>query len=90
MYIPLVGLDTNPQLSVLTDRSQGATSLENNKIEIMVHRRTHKDDKKGVGEALNERAFGQGLVARGKHHITILESSTGEGEYVIETQPFGQ
>jgi lysosomal alpha-mannosidase len=69
-------LDDSLQLSILTDRSQGATSLENNKLEIMVHRKTLKDDKKGVSEALNEKAFGYGLVARGKHHITVLNPTT--------------
>ena len=38
----------------------------------MVHRKTLKDDHKGVSEALNEKAFGNGLVARGKHHVTLL------------------
>ena len=79
-YINLYGLDDNLQLSVLTDRSQGATSLENNKVEIMVHRKTLKDDHKGVGEAINEKAFGYGLVARGKHQITVL-NPTIEGTY---------
>ena len=75
-----MGLDPpNQQISVLTDRSQGATSLNSNEIEIMVHRRTHEDDGKGVGEPLNERAFGKGLVARGKHQIAMLDSANGEG-----------
>ena len=39
----------------------------------MVHRKTLKDDHKGVSEALNEKAFGYGLVARGKHQITVLD-----------------
>jgi lysosomal alpha-mannosidase len=33
----------------------------------MLHRRLLKDDGYGVGEALNETAFGVGLVARGRH-----------------------
>jgi lysosomal alpha-mannosidase len=35
----------------------------------MVHRRILNDDSLGVGEALNESAFGEGLVVRGKHFI---------------------
>ena len=35
-----------------------------------VHRRLTHDDAFGVGEALNETAFGVGLVARGSHFVT--------------------
>ena len=35
----------------------------------MLHRRLLVDDHWGVGEALNEMAFGKGLVARGKHYL---------------------
>jgi lysosomal alpha-mannosidase len=42
---------------------------------IKVHRRLHHDDAFGVGEALNEIAFGEPLVARGRH-IIVLGSLT--------------
>ena len=38
-------------------------------MELMLHRRLLVDDHWGVGEALNEMAFGKGLVARGKHYL---------------------
>ena len=38
-------------------------------MELMLHRRLLVDDHWGVGEALNEMAFGTGLVARGKHYL---------------------
>merc|ERR1712150_118466 len=59
------------QMTVLTDRSQGGTSMENGKVELMLHRRLLYDDAFGVGEALNETAFGQGLVVRGKHWLQL-------------------
>ena len=62
-------------MSILTDRSQGTTSLKRNELEIMVHRKTLKDDHKGVSEPLNEHAFGYGLVARGKHQVSFLNAS---------------
>ena len=34
-----------------------------------MHRRLLRDDYFGVGEALNETAFGKGLVARGRHYV---------------------
>lgn len=57
------------KLNVLTDRAQGGTSMKDGELELMLHRRLLKDDAFGVGEALNETAFGEGLVARGTHYL---------------------
>ena len=38
-------------------------------MQLMLHRRLLVDDHWGVGEALNETAYGKGLVARGKHYL---------------------
>ncbi|XP_024086114.1 lysosomal alpha-mannosidase-like [Cimex lectularius] len=66
--------DQNQYMSVITDRSEGGSSLKDGLIELMVHRRLLHDDAFGVGEALNETAFGEGLVARGTH-ILMLENN---------------
>lgn len=76
--------DDNRQLTVLTDRSQGATSREG-MLEIMVttpsfstketfqlHRRCFVDDHFGVEEALDEPGTdGKGLIARGTHYVLL-------------------
>lgn len=63
MYIK----DSAKQLTVLTDRSLGGASLKDGSLEIMLHRRLLKDDKRGVAEPLNETGIlGKGLIVRGK------------------------
>ncbi|OQV16531.1 Lysosomal alpha-mannosidase [Hypsibius exemplaris] len=61
------------QLTLLTDRTQGGTSLNDGELELMVHRRLLFDDGLGVGEPLNESSYGTGLVARGKHYLLFTK-----------------
>ncbi|KAG5887526.1 hypothetical protein JTB14_022138 [Gonioctena quinquepunctata] len=65
--------DRNLQLSVLTDRAQGGTSLTDGEVELMIHRRTMKDDHKGVGQPLREMEYGNYIVTRGSH-LFFLDS----------------
>ncbi|XP_071402227.1 lysosomal alpha-mannosidase-like, partial [Centroberyx affinis] len=60
--------DDVDQLTVVTDRSQGGSSIQNGSLEIMLHRRLLYDDVRGVGEPLNESSdlFPAGLVVRGR------------------------
>ena len=59
---------------MLVDRAQGGASLQDGQLEVMVHRRLLFDDAFGVNEALNEQAYGQGLVARGTHFLILSDS----------------
>lgn len=61
--------DSTTQVTIVTDRSQGGSSLVDGQIELMLHRRMLHDDCFGVDEALNETAYGTGLVARGTHYF---------------------
>ncbi|XP_067829073.1 lysosomal alpha-mannosidase [Heptranchias perlo] len=60
------------QLTVLTDRSQGGSSIMDGSLELMVHRRLLHDDSRGVEEELSEPGYdGKGLIVRGKHLIFL-------------------
>ncbi|CAH1101503.1 unnamed protein product [Psylliodes chrysocephalus] len=63
------------EIAVLTDRSQGGSSLNTNELELMVHRRLLKDDNKGVGESLNEVEFNRGIYVRGSHYLIAGKAS---------------
>ncbi|XP_075400979.1 lysosomal alpha-mannosidase-like [Tenrec ecaudatus] len=67
--------DGNMQLTVLTDRSQGGSSLKDGSLELMVHRRLSTDDKKGLEEPLMEMGPNKkGLTVRG-HHLVLLDKT---------------
>lgn len=61
--------DGKTQLTVLTDRSQGGSSLRDGSLELMVHRRLLKDDGRGVGEPLLESK--SGVWVRGRHLVLL-------------------
>ncbi|KAL9966329.1 hypothetical protein ACROYT_G024383 [Oculina patagonica] len=68
MYIK----DSDKQLTILTERSLGGSSMKDGSMEIMLHRRLLVDDKRGVGEPLNEPGIlGKGLIVRGKLCLTL-------------------
>lgn len=79
--------DDKYQFNVVTDRAQGAASLEDGQLEVMVHRRLLADDGKGVGEHLNEtesvydavakKQVTKGLVIRGNFFINVDSATEG-------------
>ncbi|XP_036321214.1 lysosomal alpha-mannosidase isoform X2 [Rhagoletis pomonella] len=67
--------DDTARMAILTDRAQGGSSMGAGSLELMVHRRLLHDDAFGVDEALNETAYGEGLVARGTHYLIVGSSN---------------
>ena len=70
---------TGVTLSVTTDRTQGGSSMVDGSLELMVHRRLQQDDRRGVGEPINEPgldASGAGLIIRAVHRISVLPAAS--------------
>ncbi|XP_044735005.1 lysosomal alpha-mannosidase-like isoform X1 [Chrysoperla carnea] len=68
---------TNYRFTVVNDRAQGGSSIDDGDVELMIHRRLLHDDAFGVGEALNETEFdGKGLVVRGTHYVLSGQDSS--------------
>jgi len=91
-YVPvnaaiyLNDIKDNRQLSIVNDRSQGGASLNNGELELMVHRRILADDRRGVGEPLNETIDGVphkdvGVGFIGSHYLQIGNSTYGARQY---------
>ena len=64
------------QITVMNDRSQGGSVLENGDIELMQDRRLLLDDGRGVHEPLNEtNANGTGIQVNAKYYVQIFDRS---------------
>ena len=62
------------QLTMLVDRAQGGSSLNDGQLELMMHRR-HVHEGAAKNEVLNETAYGVGLSVRGKHLLVLSSIS---------------
>ena len=84
---------TGSQFTVVTDRSQGGSSIQDGSIEIMLHRRTLYDDALGVAESLNEPGTDKrGLIVKGSLFLnfnTVERSAKVYRElaHLINNQP---
>ncbi|XP_053145025.1 lysosomal alpha-mannosidase isoform X2 [Hemicordylus capensis] len=79
--------DQKVQLTVLTDRSQGGSSIFDGSLELMVHRRLLHDDNRGVGEPLLEPGvYHDGLVVRGRHLILLDTAEASAEQHRLHAQ----
>ncbi|XP_036044539.1 lysosomal alpha-mannosidase isoform X3 [Onychomys torridus] len=69
--------DGHMQLTVVTDRSQGGSSVKDGSLELMVHRRLLADDERGLAEPLLD--SGTGKIVRGRH-LVLLSSVSDAAE----------
>jgi len=91
-YYPVNALiflkDSKRQLTILNERTQGGSSLHDGEIELMIHRRILADDRRGVGEALNETQsmtgstrVGVGMGSIGSHYLFFTTPSDSASFY---------
>ena len=84
---------TAAQFTVVTDRSQGGSSIKDGSVEIMLHRRNLHDDALGVSEPLNEPGTdNRGLIVKGSLFFVLSSVQTSakvhrELAHLVNNQP---
>ena len=71
-HISIKDMAADKQVTLLVDRAQGGSSLDDGLLELMVHRR---HVRAGILEILNETAYGVGLAVRGTHFLLLGTTS---------------
>ena len=65
------------QMTVLNDRSQGGSVVQEGRIELMQNRRLFFDDDRGVDEVLNETdQYGNGISVPARYKLVFTELKT--------------
>ena len=65
------------QMTVLNDRSQGGSVVQEGRIELMQNRRLFYDDDRGVDEVLNETdQYGNGISVPARYKLVFTELKT--------------
>eukprot|EP00123_Amoebidium_parasiticum_P018535 comp24234_c1_seq1/m.44725 comp24234_c1_seq1/g.44725 ORF comp24234_c1_seq1/g.44725 comp24234_c1_seq1/m.44725 type:complete len:1042 (-) comp24234_c1_seq1:530-3655(-) len=75
--------DGDSQFTIVTDRTFGGSSLNDGNLEVMIHRRTLRDDNRGVGEPINEPGLQNsgGLVVRTTQYLIVDHPSTSAARH---------
>jgi hypothetical protein len=71
--IAIVDKNTDMQMVVMNDRSQGGSVIQDGRIELMQNRRHNKDDDRGVNETLNETySNGNGISVSATYYVQLF------------------
>ena len=71
-----VNTDSPVQMTVMNDRAQGGSSIENGSIELMQNRRLLFDDDRGLEEPLNEtQKDGLGIAVNAFYRVQLFDAS---------------
>lgn len=74
--IAIVDEKSKLQMTILNDRSQGGSVVQEGRIELMQNRRLFKDDDRGVDEPLDEvDQYGNGISVPAKYRMIFTETS---------------
>ena len=74
--IAIKNADKSLQMTVMNDRSQGGSVIEDGAIELMQNRRLLFDDNRGVAEPLNETdPEGRGIAVNARYYVQIFDTS---------------
>jgi len=74
-HISMKDKSADKQVTLLVDRAQGGSSLDDGLLELMIHRRHVHHGNNELNEILNETAHGVGLVVRGTHYLLLSSIS---------------
>lgn len=75
--IAMVDESTNMQMTVMNDRAQGGSVIENGRIELMQNRRLNVDDDRGVNQVLNETtSTGVGITVPATYYVQYFNRLT--------------
>ena len=71
-----VSTDSTVQMTVMNDRAQGGSSIDNGSIELMQNRRLLYDDDRGLDEPLDEtQSNGKGIAVNAVYRVQLFDAS---------------
>jgi len=75
--IAMVDESTNMQFTVMNDRAQGGSVIQDGRIELMQNRRLNVDDDRGVNQVLNETtSTGVGITVPATYYVQYFNRLT--------------